>query len=70
MKEAFKAKGDKMNEVEKAVNEMRCDEWWKNSNSETYQDLCIELTENGYTLEQAISFLERAYWASASEYGN
>lgn len=44
-------------------------EWFHISNEETFLDLAKILIEKGFSEEGAISFLERAYYTIAGEFG-
>jgi hypothetical protein len=45
-------------------------EWWDSGSEEMFRDLASQLTENGFTLEDAIELLMAAYGAVAAEFGD
>lgn len=43
--------------------------WWSQDSEDDYIELAVELTESGYTEEEAVEFLMDAYWAAAKCFG-
>lgn len=44
--------------------------WWHSSGGETYIALGKQLTEHGFTYDEAVDILSSAYSAAADEYGD
>ena len=44
-------------------------EWWHPEGLDTFITLAEELIGKGYSAEDAVDFLQQAYWAVANEYG-
>lgn len=45
------------------------DEWWRRHSRKEYIKMAKELVKRGFTEEEAVNFLHKAFWAAASEFG-
>lgn len=46
------------------------DGWWKRGSESTFLALGVDLMKNGFSEDEAIEFLESAYWAVARCFGS
>lgn len=56
--------------IQKIKQLPRDGEWWKNSGEKTFIELATSLLNHGYTDNEVVEFLSKAYTAVSDEFGS